>query len=91
MISIRAELRLFGGFRQLSAYFGHWVYFGLSSNPFHSKSDNDYERLCAKELCLRMKSFLSPAGLKPRTTRSAGQCLKLPRATLTLMTFFNYN
>ena len=23
----------FGGFRQISAYFGHWVYFGLSSNP----------------------------------------------------------
>ena len=22
----------FGGFRQISAYFGHWVYFGLSSN-----------------------------------------------------------
>ena len=22
----------FGGFRQFSAYFGHWVYFGLSSN-----------------------------------------------------------
>ena len=24
----------FGGFRQISAYFGHWVYFGLSSNRF---------------------------------------------------------
>ena len=23
----------FGGFRQISADFGHWVYFGLSSNP----------------------------------------------------------
>ena len=23
----------FSGFRQISAYFGHWVYFGLSSNP----------------------------------------------------------
>ena len=30
---MRCELEVFfGGFRQISAYFGHWVYFGLSSN-----------------------------------------------------------
>ena len=30
---IRCGLEVFfGGFRQISAYFGHWVYFGLSSN-----------------------------------------------------------